>query len=99
MSNKTKIFTVLILLIISNYSLGETGCQQHLENCNIDLLGRMDKLIELLTTWFNRVAVIALIVLGFMWLKGKINPVHPISMFITIMVVNGAPDIVAWLVN
>lgn len=98
MSNKTKIFTVLILIIISNYSLG-SDCQQHLENCDIDILGRIDKGIELLTTWFNRVAVIALIVLGFMWLKGRINPVHPISMFITIMVVNGAPDIVAWLAH
>lgn len=98
MSNKTKIFTVLILLIISNYSLG-SDCQQHLENCDIDILGRIDKGIALLNTWFNRAAVIALIVLGFVWLKGKIHPRYPISMFITIIVVNNAENIVAWLAH
>jgi type IV secretory pathway VirB2 component (pilin) len=97
MSKKTKIFTVLILLIISNYSL---GCNQLTENCEMtDLMARLVEGEALLTTWFNRVAVIALIVLGFMWLRGKINPVHPILMLITVVVVNGAPDIVAWLAN
>lgn len=96
MSKKTKIFTILIVLIISNYSL---GCDALKENCRIDILEKMDEGIELLNTWFNRVAVIALIVLGFVWLKGKIHPMYPISMFITIIVVNSAENIVAWLAN
>ena len=96
MSKKTKIFTVLILLIISNYSL---GCDAYTENCDNLIMERMDELIVLLTTWANRAGVIALILSGFMWLKGRINPVYPISVLLTIIIINGAPDIVAWLAH
>jgi hypothetical protein len=100
MSNKTKIFTVLILLIISNYSLG-LDCDYLKEACNNDglIMARMDEGIALLTTWFNRAGVIALILSGFMWFKGRINPVYPILVCITLIIGNGAPDIVAWLAH
>lgn len=101
MSNKTKIFTVLILLIISNYSLG-VDCDYLKESCSANDGIIMERLIELealLITWVNRVAVIALILSGFMWFKGRISPAYPISVCITVIIANGAPDIVAWLAH
>jgi hypothetical protein len=100
MSKKTKIFTVLILLIISNYSLG-LDCDYLKEACNNDglIMARLNEAIELLNTWVNRAGVIALILSGFMWFKGRISPMYPISVLLTVMVVNGAPDIVAWLAH
>jgi hypothetical protein len=100
MSKKTKIFTVLILLIVSSYSLG-VDCDFLKEACNNDglIMARLNELIALLNTWVNRAGVIALILSGFMWFKGRINPVYPISVLLTIIVVNGASDIVAWLAH
>ena len=62
----------------------------------------MERLIELealLTTWVNKAAVIALILSGFMWFKGRISPAYPISVLLMVMLVNSAPDIVAWLTH
>lgn len=101
MSKKTKIFTVLILIIISSYSLG-VDCDYLNESCSNNGNIIMERMIEaeaLLTTWVNRAAVIALILSGFMWFKGRISPAYPISVLLTVMVVNGAPDIVAWLAH
>lgn len=101
MSKKTQIFTVLILLIISSYSLG-VDCDYLKESCSINDGIIMERMIEgqaLLTTWFNRAGVIALILSGFMWFKGRITPAYPISVCIALIIGNGASDIVAWLAH
>lgn len=63
---------------------------------SFDIDAKFDEGESKLRGWFNKAAVIALIVTGALWLKGKINWMIPSSIFGSLILVNSATEIVAW---
>lgn len=63
---------------------------------SFDIDAKFDEGESKLRGWFNKAAVIALIVTGALWLKGKINWMVPSSIFGSLILVNSATEIVAW---
>ncbi len=63
---------------------------------SFDVDAKFDEGESKLRGWFNKASVIALIVTGALWLKGKINWMIPSSIFGALILVNSATEIVAW---
>jgi type IV secretory pathway VirB2 component (pilin) len=63
---------------------------------SFDIDAKFDEGESKLRGWFNKASVIALIVTGALWLKGKINWMIPSSIFGALILVNSATEIVAW---
>jgi type IV secretory pathway VirB2 component (pilin) len=63
---------------------------------SFDIDAKFDEGESKLRGWFNKASVIALIVTGALWLKGKINWIIPSSIFGALILVNSATEIVAW---
>ena len=86
-----KILTFIVLIIVAIIIWTPEVIAQ-----SFDIDAKFDEGELKLRGWFNKAAVIALIVTGALWLKGKINWMVPPSIFASLILVNSATEIVAW---
>ena len=86
---KILIFIVLIITAIILFAPDVIAA-------SFDVDAKFDEGESKLRGWFNKASVIALIVTGALWLKGKINWMIPSSIFGALILVNSATEIVAW---
>ena len=86
---KILIFIVLIIITLILFAPDVMAS-------SFDVDAKFDEGESKLRGWFNKASVIALIVTGALWLKGKINWMIPSSIFGALILVNSATEIVAW---
>jgi type IV secretory pathway VirB2 component (pilin) len=86
---------IFIVLIITTIVLFTPDVMDAIAS-SFDIDAKFDEGESKLRGWFNKASVIALIVTGALWLKGKINWMIPSSIFGALILVNSATEIVAW---
>jgi type IV secretory pathway VirB2 component (pilin) len=86
---------IFIVLIITAIVLFTPDVMDAMAS-SFDIDAKFDEGESKLRGWFNKASVIALIVTGALWLKGKINWMIPSSIFGALILVNSATEIVAW---
>jgi type IV secretory pathway VirB2 component (pilin) len=93
---KTKQQTIKILIFIVLIIITIVLFAPDVMASSFDVDAKFDEGESKLRGWFNKASVIALIVTGALWLKGKINWMIPSSIFGALILVNSATEIVAW---
>ena len=92
---KTIKILIFIVLVITAIILFAPDVMDVMAS-SFDVDAKFDEGESKLRGWFNKASVIALIVTGALWLKGKINWMIPSSIFGALILVNSATEIVAW---
>lgn len=92
--NNTTTIKILIFIVVVVVAIALFAPDVLASSFDID--AKFDEGESKLRGWFNKASVIALIVTGALWLKGKINWMIPSSIFGALILVNSATEIVAW---
>ena len=92
--NQTTTIKILIFIVVVVVAIALFAPDVMASSFDVD--AKFDEGESKLRGWFNKASVIALIVTGALWLKGKINWMIPSSIFGALILVNSATEIVAW---